>query len=62
MRISEYTDEPNATAMTILDLVRQGDIDDHSSDEEYEPADECTDEVRDGSETQKKSSEQEVRV
>lgn len=43
---SDYTDDPNATAMTLLDLVRQDDIDDRSSDEEYQPADEGTDDVR----------------
>lgn len=59
---SDYTDDPNAAAMTILDLVRQGDIDDRSSDEEYEPADDGTDDVRGGSESDKENSEKEVRV
>lgn len=59
---SDYTDDPNATAMTLLDLVRQGDIDDRSSDEEYQPADEGTDDVREDSESDKENSEQEVKV
>lgn len=59
---SDYTDDPNATAMTLLDLVRQGDIDDRSSDEEYQPADEGTDDMREGSESDKENSEQKVRV
>lgn len=59
---SDYTDDPNATAMTLLDLVRQGDIEDRSSDEEYQPADEGTDDVREDSESDKENSEKEVRV
>lgn len=59
---SDYTDDPNAAAMTILHLVRQGDIDDRSSDEEYEPADDGTDDDREGSESDKENSEKEVRV
>lgn len=59
---SDYTDDPNALAMTILDLVRQGDIDDRSSDGEYEPTDKGTDDDRDGSESDKENSEQKVRL
>lgn len=59
---SDYTDDPNATAMTLLDLVRQGDIDDRSSDEEYQPANEGSDDIRESSESDKENSEKEVRV
>lgn len=59
---SDYTDDPNAFAMTILDLVRKGDIDDRSSDEEYEPTDEDTEDDKDGPESDKENSEQKVRL
>lgn len=53
---SDYTDDPSALAMTIFDLVRQGDIDNRSS------ADTGTDDDRDGSESDKENSEQKVRL
>lgn len=59
---SDYTEDPNDTAMTLLDLVRQGDIDDRSSDEEYQPADKGTNDVRVNSESDKENSEEQVRV
>ena len=58
----DYTDDPSAFAMTILDLVRRGDIDDRSSDEEYEPTDEGSSDDRGGSESDKENSEQKVRL
>lgn len=57
---SDYTDDPNALILIILDLARQGDIDDRSSDEGYEPTDEGTDDDRDGSESDQENSEQKV--
>lgn len=56
---SDYNDNPDAAAMTLLDLMLPGDIDDRSSDEEYRPADEGICEVREGSESDKENSEQE---
>lgn len=61
-RDSDFNDNPAATAMTLFDLMLPGDIDDRSSDEEYQPSDEGIYEVREGSESDKENSEQEVRV
>lgn len=59
---SDDTDNPDATAMKLLELMLPGDIDGRSSDEKYQPVDECIDEVREGSESDEENSEQEVRV
>lgn len=59
---SDDTDNLDATAMTLLELMLPGDIDDRSSDEEYQPADEGIDEVREGSESDKENTEEEVRL
>lgn len=59
---SDYTEDSNDTAMTLLDLVRQGDIDDRSSDEEYQPAEKGTNDGRVDSESDKENSEEQVRV